>query len=109
MSFATLADIAIKALQLQEAMDARRAADDILRSAYHRYKIANGTEYVDRDSPAMQLIKDATALPFARVKAAKALERAAKQRLERACRRAQAEMAAGPDVLGVLHQLKGAA
>ena len=109
MITSTMADIAIKALQLQEAIDKRRGADDLLRRAYLRFKHKAGFDYVAKDHPLMLEMQEATRLDYARVQAAKAAERAAKQRLERACRRAQAEMAAGTQAHSVIKKLKAVA
>jgi hypothetical protein len=103
-----MTDIAIKALQLQESIDKRRNADALLRTAYHRYKHAAGFDFVDKADPRMAEMREATQLDYTRVQSAKAVERAAKQRLERACRRAQAEMAAGVQPRGVIKKFAGA-
>lgn len=96
MSLATLAEIGIKALRLQEAIDKRRTARASLRRAYATYRHAHGNgDYFDKSSDRYALMLMATDREHSILCTAKYEVKNAQQNLERACKRAQKELKAG--------------
>ncbi|QIL71636.1 hypothetical protein G7048_15510 [Diaphorobacter sp. HDW4B] len=98
MSLATLAEIGIKALRLQEAIDKKRAARHALDAAYSTYKKrrhgGSGVRY-DRVSDEYSLMLMATDREHSMLCTAKYELGLAQRSLERACKRAQKELKAG--------------
>ena len=96
MSLATLAEIGIKALRLQEAIDKKRAAREVLRKAYstYRHRYGNGT-YFDKTSDRYGLMMVATNREHSVLCTAQHELESARRSLERACKRAQKELKAG--------------
>ncbi|UBB16165.1 hypothetical protein [Comamonas odontotermitis] len=99
MSLATLAEVGIKALRLQEAIDKKRTARRALDAAYTAYKQrrhggGGGIRY-DRDSDEYSLMLLATDREHSALCTAKYDLGLAQRSLERACKRAHKELKAG--------------
>lgn len=96
MSLATLAEIGIKALRVQEAIDKRRIARASLIRAYATYRHAHGNgDYFDKSSDRYALMMMATDREHSMLCTAKYELGLAQSSLERACKRAQKELKAG--------------
>lgn len=98
MSLATLAEIGIRALRLQEAIDKKRAARHALDAAYSAYKKRrhgnDGVRY-DRNGDEYSLMLMATKREYSALSTAKYELGLAQSSLERACKRGQKELKAG--------------
>lgn len=96
MSLAALAEIGIKALRLQEAIDKRRSARLALRDAYSAYRSRYGNgAYFDKTSDRYALMMVATKREHSVLCCAQMDLESARRSLERACKRAQKELKAG--------------
>lgn len=96
MSLATLAEIGIKALRLQEAVDKRRIARVNLREAYATFRSKyNRGDYVTKGTERYELMMEDTKPNYVALGIAESAELSARRSLETACKRAQRELTAG--------------
>lgn len=96
MSLATLAEIGIKALRLQEATEKKRSARAALLEAYAAYRQRHGDgSYFAKDSDRYAQMLAATSREHSMLCSAKYDLAAASRSLERTCKRAQKELKAG--------------
>ncbi len=86
MTVTILAEVGLKAVEYKNAVLARKLAVEELGSACHRWKQANGVNYVERHSDDWHKMMDSLD-EMALVQKAKAAERNARERLFRACRK----------------------
>lgn len=96
MSLATLAEIGIKALRLQDAADKKRKAREVLRRAYSAYRgqhAAGG--FLHKESTAYNRMLTATDREYDAYQLAQREVANARRSLETACKRAAKELAAG--------------
>ena len=95
MSLATLAEIGIKAIRLQEMVDHRKVVGKAFGDACFEWKQANGFSYIPKHSSEWDQMLEGISREHAAIRRAKADETNARARLSRACIKAQKEMAAG--------------
>jgi len=96
MSLASLAEIGVKALRLQEAVDKRRAARANLRSAYSAFRSRyNAGDYIAKGTERYEMMMEDTSAQYALLGAAERAEQSARRSLETVCKRAQKEIQAG--------------
>lgn len=87
-SITDLAAIGLKAVEYKQTQDARKAAQADLNAAYKDWKESHCLERVDPGDGAWEMMLDDTKAPYQALIAAQRIERNAKDRLFRACRRA---------------------
>ncbi|ROR21724.1 hypothetical protein EC845_2547 [Comamonas sp. BIGb0124] len=90
MTLIHLSEIGLKAIEYQQASGGRKAAEDALAFAYSDWKEAHGIERVERGDGAWEMMMDETQSSYQALLAARRMERNARERLFRACRRAVA-------------------
>ena len=96
MSLATLAEIGIKALRLQEAVDKRRTARARLDQAYSTFRRRyNQGGYITKGSERYELMMEDTGPEYTALVTAKRAVQSARRNLESVCKRAQKELQAG--------------
>lgn len=108
MSLATLAEIGIKALRVQEAIDKKRVARLALLAAYSTYKQrrhGGSCVHFDRNSDEYSLMLVATKREYSVLCTAKYELDLAQRSLERACKRAQKELKAGASAEAVVRRI----
>lgn len=104
MSLATLADIGIKAIRLQEATDRRKVVGEEFSKACHRWNQDNGGGYIERHSERWDRMLEGVDREYQAILRAKADESNARARLSRACKKAQKELAAGRSAQEILRR-----
>lgn len=93
MSLATLAEIGLKALHWQEAIEQRRAARIKLRNAYSTFRSKrNLGGYITKGTDLYDMMMEETDIDFTKLQEAKRAERSAARKLESACVRASKEL-----------------
>lgn len=106
MSLATLAEIGVKALRLQEAVEKRRAANLTLRRAYADFRQRyNQGDYITKHTERWEMMLEDTAPQYALLGAAERVEKSARRSLETACKRAHQELQAGAQAEALVRNL----
>lgn len=88
MSLATLAEIGIKALKLQECIDARKVVAERFGKACAGWKNKRGIAYIEKHTDQWDEMLAGVSDAHRAILRAKADEANARKRLERACRKA---------------------
>ena len=83
-----LSAIGLKALELQQCIDSRKAASATLKDAYSKWKRENGCFQIDRNTAEWDRLMIATDPEFEALMAAKKAKKNASSRLSSACTRA---------------------